>query len=133
MTQALWQKVTETNDYSETVPVASPGYTDVITDAGEIRKMRMQIGTIGADCTIKTQECIDGTNWVDLETHTTTGMKTAVTPYSGNVRVIVNNVGGAGQACAWSILIERDHYQIVGDLEVATTETGRVRTIIHRG
>ncbi len=132
MTQAIWQKVTETNDYSESVPNGSPGYTDALTDAGEIRKTRLQIGTIGANCEIEVEESVDGTNWVSLEAHTTTGLKAAVTPYAGNVRVIVNNTDPSAEACAFSLLIERDHYQIVGDLEVASTETGRVRTIGHK-
>jgi hypothetical protein len=133
MTQAIWKKVTETNAYSESVAVGSPGYTDALTDAGEIRKTRLQIDTIGANWEIEVEESVDGTNWVSLEAHTTTGLKTAVTPYAGNVRVIVNNTGGGAEACAWSLLIERDHYQIVGDLEVATQETSRIHTIGHKG
>ena len=133
MAQAIYQKVTETNAYSESVPQGSPGYTDALTDGGEVRKTRLQIGTIGANCTIKTQESVDGANWVDLDSNTSTGLKAAVTPFAGNVRVIVDNSDPSAEACEFSLLIERDHYQIVGDLEVATTETGRVNTINHRG
>jgi hypothetical protein len=102
---------TRSPSFSETVP-ATGSFTEVFPDCEAIRKSRLQVATVGANCTIKTQESIDGVNWVDLNSETTTGLKTAVSPFAKHVRTRVENAGGSGEACAWSFMNEYDYYDV---------------------
>ena len=106
------RKETRFPSYSESVPVGSPGFTEVFDEPEGIRGARIQIVTVGANCTIKTQESGDGTTWADLDSYTTTGFKAKVTPYARYVRTIVNNAGGGAEACVWNYINEYDHYNV---------------------
>jgi hypothetical protein len=106
-----YKKNTRFPSYSESIGAAG-SYVDTFDDSEAIRGARIQIVTIGANCTIKTQESGDGVTWADLDSNTTTGFKAKVSPYARYVRTRVDNAGGGAESCVWNYINEYDHYDI---------------------
>jgi len=109
---AYFKKHTKVLEFSKTVPASPGAYNADIPEPFIARKSRMQIVSLGANVTIKTQESFDGTTWVDLESHTTTGIKTEVKPFAPYLRTRMENGDASSQSAEWYYILEYEYHEI---------------------